>query len=433
MKPSWSNLRREFRPSRFLRVGWSVADQAVCSITNAALSFVAARSVSASAFGAFALAFTAYSLLVGLERVLVGQPLNMRTTRMPPEHFRREVSGALGSGFALGVASGGVLVVIGVLLGGDGQGAFVAMGVVLPALLLQDACRMALFAQRRPAAALANDLTWGAAQVVSMGYLVIRGSHHVAPYILAWGVAAFIAALVGLRQIPGSVSLRGAVGWLVAHHDLTRYLTWSIIAVLGAQQLSFMFVGVYGSLRDVGSLRGAQAVIAPWNVLASGAVAVALPALARRDDLTRQLRLRFALVVTIGLTAFGVVMVSFLFLVPAAGHALLGETWKGAHDVLFMIFLGSLGNTVAVAPACILDALGEVRSPFRGAVVMAPLMVLLSAIGVAWGGPNGAAAGLAIAAWAVVPYLWVRSFRAERVVPSTSRMATDVAVETPLV
>ena len=48
------------------RFGWGMGDQALSSLTNFAVGIAVARSVSASAFGAFALAFSFYSIALSV-------------------------------------------------------------------------------------------------------------------------------------------------------------------------------------------------------------------------------------------------------------------------------------------------------------------------------------------------------------------------------
>ena len=60
------------------RAGWNLLDQIISSATNVALSFLVARNVDPRGYGAFAVGFIIFTLLIGVGRALVGQPLNIR-------------------------------------------------------------------------------------------------------------------------------------------------------------------------------------------------------------------------------------------------------------------------------------------------------------------------------------------------------------------
>jgi len=50
------------------RLGWGVADQGISSLSNFALGLFVARSIGASGFGAFALAFITYTVVINAAR-----------------------------------------------------------------------------------------------------------------------------------------------------------------------------------------------------------------------------------------------------------------------------------------------------------------------------------------------------------------------------
>ncbi|MDR2986820.1 MAG: hypothetical protein LBV34_18475, partial [Nocardiopsaceae bacterium] len=60
------------------RFGWGLADQAVSSLTNFAVSLYVARTLGAVQFGAFALAYVTYSFVLNASRGLATDPLLVR-------------------------------------------------------------------------------------------------------------------------------------------------------------------------------------------------------------------------------------------------------------------------------------------------------------------------------------------------------------------
>jgi hypothetical protein len=62
--PPESRRRSAIQMAR--RLGWGVADQGVANLSNFALELFVTRSFSASSFGAFTLAFFAYTVVIAL-------------------------------------------------------------------------------------------------------------------------------------------------------------------------------------------------------------------------------------------------------------------------------------------------------------------------------------------------------------------------------
>ncbi len=74
--------------------------------------------------------------------------------------WRRATSSATGTALAVGVAAGILSVVAGLLLPDPVGPVFVALGIALPGLAVQDSWRFAFFAAHRGSSAFINDLFW---------------------------------------------------------------------------------------------------------------------------------------------------------------------------------------------------------------------------------------------------------------------------------
>ena len=72
-------------------------DQGLSAPSNLLLSVMVARSATASACGAFAVAFLVYSLVLGFSRALIGQPLQIGFASVTQEEFRHSAGHALGA------------------------------------------------------------------------------------------------------------------------------------------------------------------------------------------------------------------------------------------------------------------------------------------------------------------------------------------------
>src|SRR5680860_302680 len=89
------------KASGLLRAGWNLVDQVISSATNALLAFLIARSVSDSDFGGFSVAFTIFSVFIGLCRAVAASPLGIRFARSDTAEFRRAAAAGVGAALAV--------------------------------------------------------------------------------------------------------------------------------------------------------------------------------------------------------------------------------------------------------------------------------------------------------------------------------------------
>ena len=76
---------------------------------------------------------------------------------------------------------------------------------------------------------------------------------------------------VALESGPVRPVVRSATRFARKTADLSRYLVAEWVTVLGAAQIALLLVATIGSAVDVGSLRGAQTLLGPLNILGIGA------------------------------------------------------------------------------------------------------------------------------------------------------------------
>lgn len=407
------------------RAGWNLLDQVISSGTNAALSFVVARSVDESIFGGFAVAFTVFALLVGFSRAVATSPLGIRYADASAEAFVGASAAAVGSAFTFGVAAGLGCLGAGAWLGGSAGGALIALGVVFPGLLVQDAWRQVFFAASRPAAAALNDTVWAILQLVAVVALLVAGVSTVGPLVLAWGGAAVAAALLGVRQARAWPHPRQATRWLRDHLDLTGYLIAEFGSLQGAQQGALLVIAAVGSLEAIGALRGVQVLLGPTTILAVAAFSFVVPEFSRRrTSLAGRQWVRSALALSAFIAGLGVCWGLLFMLAPdALGHALLGKTWPGTSEILLASIVGQAGAAVLVGPSAMLYAMDRAPVTFALNARLAPLIFIGGVGGVLFAGAEGAAWGFSIAFWAVVPSWWFR-LRREAAVLEAARVGT---------
>ncbi|GAA4657887.1 hypothetical protein [Kineococcus glutinatus] len=409
------SLVAKLRSGGLGRAVWNLADQVVCSVNNALLAFVVANAFpdDASQFGAFSIAFTVFSIVVGLSRALATTPVSIKFAGEAPAVFRPAATAALGTAVALGAAAGVVSAVVGSLLGGALGTALVAFGVVLPGLLLQDSWRQVFFALQRPAAAALMDVTFAVLQVGAL-VVLLRGEHPtVVPFVLAWGGSALLASVLGMVQLRLLPRLQDSGRWVRDQWELTRYLVPEFVVLQAGAQLAVLVVAAIGSQADAGYLRAANILTGPATIMATGLMSYAIPELSRRRDGLGVRGWRLAALPVSGAVlltglAWGVLV---LLLPDAAGRFLLEDVWEGASGVLLPIIVGQAGAALSVGPAAVLYGMERAAVTFRIHVVYAVLVLVLSAGGAVLGGAVGAAWGGAIAFWVVVPSWFVAVHR----------------------
>lgn len=403
-----SRRARWAEPAR--RIGWVGVDQVISSLSNAGLSLLVAHEVGAATFGAFAIAFTVYSSLLGVAEAAGGDTFAVRGATLDGDQQTAAIAGASGWPAGFGLLAGVVSVAVGFGVSGSTGHALVALGCFLPALFVQDSWRLVLVTLRRPRSAALNDGVWAVVQFGLLAVLLASDVTRAWVYVAVWGLAATSGTLVGVAQTRVVPSLRAARHWVVAHRDLSGYFAAEWVTVLGASQLAILIVGAVSGVTTVGALRGALTLLGPLNVLAFTAATFAIPEIARRP-----LPARTCAMVALAISAFFVVLIAgwgaVLLLLPhRVGVDVLGQTWTGTRHILVPMIAWETANLAGFGPYAVLRGLGRARSSFAVNAVQAPLLLAGGVAGVVAGGPVGAASGFAVAAWLVVP-LWVRQLR----------------------
>ncbi|MFI5620321.1 hypothetical protein [Streptomyces sp. NPDC051567] len=375
------------------RLSWGLADQAVCSMTNFAVGICVARSLGLAAFGVFSLAWVTYGVVLGVSRGLATDPLMVRFSGVPVASWRAAAARSSGTALGVGGALGAVCLVAGPVLGGSVGPAFTALGVVLPALLLQDAWRFSFFAAGTGRKAFVNDLLAGLALVPAMVVAARVGS--VAAFVLAWGAAAAVAAGYGCFQSGIRPRPAGAPGWLREQRDLGyRYLVENV-GVSGASQLRAYGLGVIVGVSAVGVVRGAELLLGPFLAVLMGLSLVTVAEAARVLRRAPHRLGRFCLLLGGGQAAAALLWGAALLLVPDRfGELVLGDVWHAASRLVVPATLGVAGAALGVGAAAGLRALAAARHSLR-------CQMLASACYVGGGLGGAAVAGTVGSAWGV--------------------------------
>jgi len=384
------------------RFSWGLADQAMCSVSNAAVSFYVARELGAAKFGAFSLAYVTYSFALTASRGLATDPFLVRYSNTGLLAWRRAAARCTGTALVAGLLAGACVLVAAALLGGTVRLAFLALGLTLPGLLLQDSWRYSFFALGRGNQAFLNDTIWTLTVLPLL--VILRFLHHnsVFWFVLAWGATATFAACIGplqARVIPNPFS---GLGWVLQHRDLgLRYLAENA-SNSGATQLRIYGVGAIAGLATVGYVQAGLLLMGPFLVIFLGISLVTVPEatrVLRRSPRHFQL---YCVLVGAGLAVLGLVWgAAVLVALPRGlGNVLLGQhLWRPTYPLVVPYTIWVMGGCFIAGATAGLHALGAARRSLRAMVVASVIFLGSGLLGAYVGGALGTIRGAAIATW----------------------------------
>ena len=385
------------------RLSWGVVDQAVGSASNFALSLYVAKEYGPRAFGAFSLAFITFTVILNASRGTATDPLMVRYSGATGTRWREATGAASATAIMVGAVAGVCCVVVGLLLPQPVGPAFIALGVVLPGLMLQDSLRFAFFATGRPRAALLNDVVWTILLLLALVIVHQAGNQGdtvgVVRCLVAFGGTACIAALFGLYQTrvfpwPGRVA-----GWLREHRQLGfRYLIENVSAS-GVVQIRASVLGAVAGIASVGYLRGAEILMGPFQMVISGVSQVSVPEASRVFAKNSRQLPRFCAVLggaqALAALAWGAVLL--LVLPLGLGHMLLDEVWAPASELIVPVTLNVCAMAFLNAVTAGLRATGMARRSLQARLTNSAAYLLLCVFGAILFGVQGACWGAVLA------------------------------------
>jgi O-antigen/teichoic acid export membrane protein len=312
-----------------------------------------------------------------------------------PLSERKSVSRhAVAMSLIAGIAVGGALVVVGLILGGPVGRGFVIFGPWIPFTLLQDLWRYVLFRDDRNAAAVTNDATWVIGMLISMP--IAYAIHTDWAVVGSWGFGAALAMTLGFVQAKMPPS-RLRESWAWWRRDAWPVGKWfaadRLASNTGTQGTVFILAPLLGAAA-LGGLKATNSVFAPLSVLGPSITLPALPMMTRAYKesarLARSTAVRLSLIVT-GLTALytvflaagGSVVLVFLFnskfrhftslIVPTAAGQLMASASIG-----FIVLLKASKRGRPLVTAHIVSTVGTL-------IVTPILAVKYGVVGAAWG------------------------------------------------
>jgi O-antigen/teichoic acid export membrane protein len=391
------------------RLSWGVADQAVSSLTNFAVSIYVARVLGATELGAFSLAYVTYGFLLNASRGLATDPLLVRFSGAELPRWRQAVANCTGTAALVGVASGLCALVASLCLSGTASKAFLALAITLPGLLLQDSWRFAFFALGKGSRAFLNDLVWVVVMFPAL-YLLNRTGHaDVFWFVFTWGAAATVAAAVGPLQAGVLPRLAGARHWLSGTRDLgIRYLLEGTTNS-AATQLRNYGVGLLLGLTALGYVQASSTLMGPFMVIFFGMGLVTLPEAARILRRSPRHLPLFSMAVSGGLTVAGLLWgLILLFTLPRGlGNWILPNIWRPTYPLILPLTISIMGGCAGTGAGCGLHALGAAKRSLRAMAISSAFYAVGGVAGAAIGGVEGSMQGIAVGAWVGTAFFWI--------------------------
>lgn len=366
------------------KVSGNLFDQALAALSNVVLSVIVARSLDAAGFGSFSIAYLVYGMAFAAMKSLVGQPLQIRFSASAPAELVRRMGESAGTTLSVSVVAAVGCALVGLAMGGTTGTALLILAIWLPSLLVQDYCRMALFAATRPWSAALLDGIWAVVQFALLAAFILNDRTDLHWLMGAWGAGALVSAIVGLAILRARPMVGATSRWLREQRSLSQYLLAEYILGLGAVQMGILLVGLIAHESAVGALRAAQVLLGPLGILGTAAFQFAVPEVARRATLSPRKLQIFAALVSGGLLLAHLMYVTGLLLMPPEwGTLLFGDSWSGAALVLLPMCLSACFSCLANGPAGVLYGMGRARETFRINLFKGPLIVVLL-LGATW-------------------------------------------------
>lgn len=390
------------------KVGWTLGDQALSSLTNFALNIVLTNILGNLVYAYFVIAYSTFTLIIGTTRALIADPLVIKFSAARADVRHEAVRRAAGTAVGIGALCGVICAVAAAVLRGDTGAALLALALSLPGLLLQDTWRFAFFAAGTPSKAAANDLVWAVVQFTLIGLFVATGQATLFLVTLSWGIAATVASLYGMVQLRMLPRVSATRRWFTENWNLSTRLGTDFLVNQGAVTLTVYLIPVLASSAALSNVRNSQNLLGPLSLAFTGISAFVLPVYGRRvaDQLPL---LRPAMLTSAVLGTVTVVWGALIYLLPdSVWSALIDPTnWAGAQTTLLPILVQTLSVALAVGASLSLKALSRASLLMRVTFVQGPLILVLGCLGAWLDGGRGAGYGMMTAQLVGLVLTWL--------------------------
>jgi len=393
---------------------WVGLDQIVSSATNFGGSALAGGLLVAKDFGAWAIAYTAFIVMLTAVRTWGGDVMMLLAPRAGLDPGDLASGCATFAGLA-GIGAGLVVFVIGGLIGGEVRVAMWSVAIFLPALLLQDSLRYTLLAQRRARSAFINDLLWFAVATSCLMVLRRTDTDSISLAMFAWAGGAVPCVILGLSQTGARLQTQAAGRWIkVAKELASRISAEYVVFMMSSIVMLTVIVGMTGDVEGIGSVRGAQVLMGPLVILFATSTMYLQPILVRAHSrgepiFTRGIR-------QTALNAIGVAgWFLIVWLVPRnVGTRVFGFTWDGSRTYLPFVGLAIFSSAISTGAINLLRSSSHVTESLRAHVLIAVVVMASTTTGAIGWQADGAVMAFAVSSlFGPIP-LWLAARRAIR-------------------
>jgi O-antigen/teichoic acid export membrane protein len=396
------------------RAGITVADQAVSSSSNFALSAVVAHASGPAGLGAFSIAYAAWQLVAAMHRSLITDPMAIEGDARGAKASAGVRSG-FGAELVLGLVGTVCLGALGLAVGLAGSRSFsfalLALAPWVPALLVQDYWRWVGFMTRRPGRSLANDIVFDCVQAGAFAAVLL--SHDTSVWLLvgSWGLGAVAGMLYGMVQHRCFPSVTGGLRLLRQRWTIGRWIAGSSMMSAASSQSYAVVVAALLGPAALGGLNAARNLVSgPAGVLIQAGGSVGLPE-ASRAYTERGVAGLFSVarrVTAAGVASFTLVVGVVVIWGRPLLSLLYGPRFAHFWGIAVLIGLGYLLATVILGPILILKTLRQTRLLMLAqAALLVVSLVSTAALCVPFGVTGAAEASLVVSGSTAVLYAYL--------------------------
>ena len=413
-----SNSSDEARVLRVITI-----DQAIAGASNFLIALLAAGVLKKSMFGLFGIIFIVYSIVVGISRALICDPLLVH-----PEQARSRPGDPIGASIVLGLGMSVVMLGAGAVttIWSHTLGyALLAFAVCLGPLIMQDLGRYLGFATKRPGRAVVLDSVWLVAVIIAVAVLLVLHVRSLTWFIAAWGATGGATGALTFWQNRG-YPVRPGVSWIRFTWPFSwRYLI-SYSSSQGAGLVASSVLGAKAGTAALGGVQGSITAVRPFGTIQIASVAAGTGEIAR-SGYTPIEAYRRGIRISMLVTVVALANVAFVLYVPGVGHALLHDTWSATKPL--MLAQGAQIACLGIITGARAGLLGlrAAQRTVKIDVVNTVLVLVTSITGVIVHGVLGAMWGVAICQ-AVMACVWWSVFRWHLSHP-LSVVSTDEEIE----
>lgn len=268
-------------------VAWSLADQAIVSLGNVAVSIILARYLNQQSFGEFAFLLALFLFLNSIHQALATYPLSTGTAARPEDAGRH-----LRNGIVVTLASQGVFIplvlIAGHLTGTHSGESYALAGFTLALWQLQEVYRRSLMARLLHIRALAADLVRYGTPIALLGVLIAVERLSLVTALQSILVASVASVLVASRLLPWT--WRRAKGTIFG--DVRDYLhlghlpMWTAVLSALSVQIFIWLLAFAEGPAQAGALQALANIVALSSPVMYGVENSLMPQIAQRGNAT---------------------------------------------------------------------------------------------------------------------------------------------------